>query len=220
MKPWRTAAAGFAVSFLGSLPLGYLNIIGFGLYRECPADAFAFVAGVCFVEVFVVLLTLRFAEALLQRRKLLRAVDVFSVVFLVVVAIVFWLWMHKADAGTVPVPHFASPFGAGVWLSAVNLAQWPFWIGWGLYLSRENYVSAKSHAMLLFVASAMAGTFAGMTAFIVGLDGLAGRFENLTRMLALILPLAFLVMALFQARKVRRRYGFRPERKLFAIFRR
>ena len=73
---------------------------------------------------------------------------------------------------------------------------------------------------LHFLLAAVIGTFAGMWAFVIGLDHLAGKFQHLTQILTLLLPPAFLALALFQVWKVAQKYGFGPKRKLFAIFRR
>lgn len=59
----KNTAVGFLVSFLGSLPFGYLNLIGFQVYAEKGFESLIFyLLGVIIVESVVIYSTLLFAK--------------------------------------------------------------------------------------------------------------------------------------------------------------
>jgi hypothetical protein len=83
MKAIKNILVGFIVSFIGSIPLGYLNIIGFQIYAEFGIENLVlYLLGVVFVEAFVIYCTLIFANRLINNIKLMRLIDVFGIFFL------------------------------------------------------------------------------------------------------------------------------------------
>ena len=90
MKTLKNILVGFVVSFLGSIPLGYLNVIGFDIYHQSGLPSvIPYLFGVVSVEVFVIYFTLIFAQQLTSNKKLLRFIEGFSVVFMVILEIMF-----------------------------------------------------------------------------------------------------------------------------------
>ena len=83
MKILKNIGVGFLVSFLGSIPLGYLNVIGFDIYNHAGiASVVPYLFGVITVEVFVIYFTLIFANQLISNKKLLKIIAGFSVLFM------------------------------------------------------------------------------------------------------------------------------------------
>jgi hypothetical protein len=65
MQIVKNILVGFVVSFVGSIPLGYLNIIGFEIYKQQGISTTVFyLLGVIFIEFFVIYFTLIFANTL------------------------------------------------------------------------------------------------------------------------------------------------------------
>lgn len=90
MKKVKNISVGFLVSFLGSVPLGYLNLVGLEIYAKSGLHNLVFfLFGVIFIETFVIYFTLLFARELIKNRKLMKVIDLFSVGFMLTLAFVF-----------------------------------------------------------------------------------------------------------------------------------
>ena len=74
MKALKNIVVGFLVSFIGSIPLGYLNIIGFVVYSKSGMNnLLLYLLGVITIEALVIYCTLLFADKLSKNKKLMNA---------------------------------------------------------------------------------------------------------------------------------------------------
>ena len=70
MRYLKNIAVGFGVSYIGSIPLGYLNVIGFDIYTQNGLLATVYyLLGVVLIEMLVIYFTLIFAKKLLLSEK-------------------------------------------------------------------------------------------------------------------------------------------------------
>jgi hypothetical protein len=202
MKVLRNIAVGFGISFIGSVPLGYLNVIGYHIYSDLGMKGLvSYLFGVMCVEAAVIYLTLIFANRLSQNQRLMKAVDLLSVFFMLAIA---YLFCTQADGDLHSATELPGRtlFVSGVLLSAVNIMQFPFWVGWNLYLLGGRYISAKAPYRYMYLAGTLGGTFAGMLIFVVFIATLAQRSDLLSRyLMGVIVPLFFVGMAVLQAWK-------------------
>jgi len=59
MQIIKNILVGFLVSFIGSIPLGYLNVVGYDVYRNTGLNAtIHYLLGVILIEFFVIFGTL------------------------------------------------------------------------------------------------------------------------------------------------------------------
>ncbi len=87
----KNILVGFLVSFIGSIPLGYLNVIGFEIYKQQGLTTTIFYSlGVICIEFFVIYFTLIFANKLTLNIKLTKYIEGFSIVFMFILAYVFY----------------------------------------------------------------------------------------------------------------------------------
>lgn len=207
MKGLRNLAVGFGISFIGSVPLGYLNVVGFEIYSQSGfARLMPYLFGVLAEESLVIYLTLLFADKLSKGGKLVKATEIFSIVFLLGLSVYFFVRPESGAAET-PVYVQYSPFVAGAVLNAINFMQLPFWTGWNLYLINARYISVGTHLKYLYILGALAGTFAGMLLFILGLHFLSENIDGLSfYLMKVIIPVIFLGLALWQSYKFYEKY--------------
>lgn len=205
MKALKNILVGFTVSFLGSIPLGYLNIIGFQIDSEWGNESLVwYLFGVISVEAFVIYFTLIFAQTLAQNKKLIRIIEVFSIFFMLLLAILFYL---QSKAGTTDQNYLEKyvdypPFVIGVIFNGLNFAQIPFWIGWNLYVVNEKYISAEKKFRLGYVFGTLAGSFFGILAIVKALQLLTAQSAIISGyLMAYVIPLFFLGMAIYQTVK-------------------
>jgi hypothetical protein len=206
MKGFKNILVGFSVSFIGSIPLGYLNIVGFEIYSAFGVEKLLlYLLGVIFVESFIIYFTLIFANQLVNNEKLMKIIDIFGVVFLLVLAYSF----YSVPVGTTTSRNFLEkyvsypPFLIGLILSSLNFLQLPFWTGWNLYLINGNYIKTKNFLKLYYLVGTLMGTFSGMIALVWFLHSLSQNTECFSKYLMLvIIPIFFMVLAIVQGYKV------------------
>ena len=210
MKTFKNIAFGFLVSFLGSIPLGYLNVIGFELYRYSGIDSLIpFLFGVITIEGLVIYGTLVFADRLMRKKMLLKYIEAFSVLFMFVLAFTFYSSAQHPQAQQKILEKYLkySPYVMGVLLSAFNFIQLPFWIGWNLYMLNGRYIDIKNGQQFTYLAGTLLGTFAGMMALILLLAQLTAQTEFLTKYVMLyVIPAVFVALGIFQGIKFWRKY--------------
>ena len=206
----KNVLVGFAVSFIGSVPLGYLNIVGYHLYTNSGNEALSlYLMGVISVEAIVIYLTLIFAQKLASNNKLIRLIEIASIFFMLLLAILFFLNARSdtnADSTLPNYPDYA-PFFIGLALNCVNIMQLPFWIGWNLYLINNKFISTRKYLRYFYLIGTLAGPFAGMYGFILFLSYVAGQSDWLGDYVFLyFIPLVFIGMAVLQTIKYYRKY--------------
>jgi uncharacterized membrane protein len=202
----KNILVGFLVSFIGSIPLGYLNVVGFEIYKQKGLQpTFFYLFGVVIIEFFVIYYTLIFAKKLAENKKITKYIESFSVVFMFVLACVFYV---STSAKTNYESTFEySPFVLGIVLSCLNFIQIPFWTSWNVYLLNGNYIEVSNSRKYFYVFGTCAGTFIGMIVLILSLHYFAANVEFLSQyLMQVIIPLVFVGLGIFQAFKYYKKY--------------
>ncbi len=210
MQSLKNIAVGFLVSFVGSIPLGYLNVVGFKIYNSSGiTPTFLYLFGVICIEFFVIYLTLIFANKLASNTKLLKFIEAFSVLFMFVLAYVFYSSGNSDNIdSTVFKNAYDSWFLTGIVLSCLNFIQIPFWLSWNLYLLNGNYIEVEKSRKYFYVFGTITGTFCGMLVLILSLNYFANNVDFLSKyLMQIIIPLVFLVLGIFQALKFYKKYN-------------
>lgn len=210
MKALKNIFVGFLVSFIGSIPLGYLNVVGFEIYLKLGMNSLIFfLLGVIFVEMFVIYFTLIFANQLVNNKKLMKIIDFFAVFFLLILGYSFYAHSNQTieQQGILEKYVMYSPFLIGVFLNGVNFLQLPFWTGWNLYLMNGNYISIVNKLKQYYIAGTLIGTFLGMLTLVLILNALSQNTTGFSKyVMPVIIPSFFVVMALVQMGKVYKKY--------------
>jgi hypothetical protein len=154
MKAVKNVFFGFLVSFLGSLPLGYLNIIGVEVFSTLGMNAlFLYLFGVVLIEAVVIHFTIIFANQLTHSKKLMRFLEFFALFFFLLLAYLFYSQSNQTVEQHNYLEHYLqySPFLIGMILCGLNFLQIPFWIGWNLYLLNANSISLVKKLRVFFI---------------------------------------------------------------------
>lgn len=206
MQNLKNIAVGFLVSFLGSIPLGYLNVIGFEIYnKQGLQQTILYLLGVICVEFLVIYFTLIFANKLAANKKLTKYIEGFSVLFMFILAAVFY-FSSNSKTNLSESFHYA-PFLLGIGFSLLNFVQIPFWTGWNLYLLNGKYIEISESRKYFYVFGTVAGTFCGMLVLILSLHYFASNVDFLSKyLMQIIIPLVFLGLGIFQGIKFYKKY--------------
>lgn len=160
-------ALGFFISLMGTLPLGYLNVIGLQILLEKGNwAASSFILGIVAVEFFVLKIAAYGAKWLVEQKKLLLFIDIFTIVFFSSIAIYFYFKIgNEKNFSLSQLQLIKFPFVLGLALNSLNFMQWPYWSGMYLYLFRTEKIKPMSNQNNIFIMGALLGTFAGMMLF-------------------------------------------------------
>lgn len=206
----KNIVVGFLVSFIGSIPLGYLNVVGYEVYKRFGfSDTVLYLTGVITIEFLVIYLTLVFANQLMGNKKLIQFIEGFSVVFMFVLAYVFYASSSISTSQESVLEHYIaySPYVLGMVLSCLNFIQIPFWTGWNLYLLNGKFIEVSSNRKYFYVLGTIIGTFSGMLGLILSLHFLAAKTDFLAvYLMTVIIPLVFVGLGLFQGVKFYKKY--------------
>jgi threonine/homoserine/homoserine lactone efflux protein len=217
MKTGKNILVGFVVSFVGSIPLGYLNVIGFDIYNQSGlTSVIPYLFGVVSVEVFVIYFTLIFADKLTNHQKFLRFIEGFSVLFMFVLAYIFYASATHSNSQSSVLNEYQdrTPYFVGLFLSALNFVQIPFWVGWNLYLLNGKYIEVTASKKYFYVLGTVFGTFFGMLVLILSLHFLTSQTDFLNKyLMRFIIPAVFMGLGIYQGIQFWRKYYFKAVRE-------
>ena len=209
MQKLKNIGVGFLISFIGSIPLGYLNVVGFDIYSQKGLTAtIYYLLGVVMIEFFVIYFTLIFAKKLADNKKLTKYIEGFSVLFMLVLAAVFYFSANSESTNRTVFSNVSQNFFfTGLFFSSLNFIQIPFWTGWNLYLLNGHLIEVSKSRKYFYVFGTIAGTFGGMMVLILSLNYFASNVDFLSRYLTtVIIPLVFFGLGILQAFKFYKKY--------------
>jgi thiamine transporter ThiT len=206
MQNVKNIGVGFLVSFIGSIPLGYLNVVGFQVYQKSELQpTIEYLLGVISIEFFVIFFTLIFANRLAANKKLTKYIEGFSVLFMFLLAAIFYFGSNSKEAISNSFDY--APFVLGMVLSCLNFIQIPFWTGWNLWLLNGKYIEVSGARKYGYVFGTIVGTFSGMLTLILSLHYFSTNVDFLSKyLMQIIIPLVFLGLGIFQGIKFYGKY--------------
>jgi threonine/homoserine/homoserine lactone efflux protein len=161
--------SGFAISFVGSLPLGTANVLLVQLAASNGVKvALWFAAGCLMTELIYVWLSLAVRNLMTLAGILPRIFQWVSVAVVSGLAIAsFSAAMYDSPAINVLLPGESSPLVFGFMLMAINPVQAPFWFGWTAVLVERKILSPAPLNYALYIAGAGLGSIAADLLFIL-----------------------------------------------------
>ena len=132
MRLARISITGLFISFLGSLPLGTLNIAAMQIsITDGLRPAFYFVLGCLIVELVYVRLSLIAMDWITRQQRLFKILEWVTLLIVVALAISsFYAAFHPSVEKNVILSSTLHRFWLGLFMSALNPVQIPFWFGW------------------------------------------------------------------------------------------
>lgn len=214
-KLLRIFLTGMFISFLGSLPLGTLNIAAMqiAIYKGVTS-AILFSSGSLAVEAVYVRLSLVAMDWVRKQEKLFRILEwVTLVIVLALAASSFYAAWHAGahpEARNVEPSYLHNtlpPFILGVVMSAVNPVQIPFWFGWSTVLFTKKVLLPKNSHYNTYIGGIALGTLFGNFVFVFGGKLIAQKISGNQHILNWIIGGIFTLTALIQLYKMYRKKG-------------
>ncbi|RYY59515.1 MAG: lysine transporter LysE [Chitinophagaceae bacterium] len=191
---------GMLVSFLGSLPLGTLNIAAMQIsISDGVIPAIYFSVGSLLVEVFYVRLSLVAMDWVRKQEKLFRILEWVTLGIVAALAIAsFSAATHPSNSANPILSNTLPRFVLGMVMCAVNPVQIPFWFGWSTVLFTKKVLLPRHDHYNWYIIGIGLGTLAGNCVFIFGGLLIASRINNNQSILNWVIGGIFTVTALVQ----------------------
>jgi threonine/homoserine/homoserine lactone efflux protein len=158
------------ISFIGTLPLGTLNIAAMQIsISDGIHPAILFSLGALTAEVVYVRLSLVAMDWVRKQQRILKALEWMTVVIVsALAASSFYAALHPEVDKNIILSSTMNRFLLGLFMSALNPVQIPFWFGWSTVLFTKNILLPRKDHYNLYIAGIGIGTLLGNMVFILG----------------------------------------------------
>jgi threonine/homoserine/homoserine lactone efflux protein len=200
----RILLTGLFISFLGSLPLGSLNIAAMQIsISDGLMPAILFSLGSLTAEVVYVRISLVAMDWVRRQRLFFKVLEWVTLLIVVALAVSsFYAAFHPSVEKNVILSSTLHRFWLGLFMSALNPVQIPFWFGWSTVLFSKKILEPKNIHYNFYITGIGLGTLLGNCVFIFGGKIIGDKLNNNQSLLNLIIGGVFAVTALIQAWKM------------------
>jgi threonine/homoserine/homoserine lactone efflux protein len=153
---------GFAISFVGSLPFGMINMaVAHTAIRRGMGPALAMAAGASLIELVQAFVSLKFTAIFTGNPVIERVFEVIAAIAFLAGGIYFFFFAKTAADSTENEPPVKRrhEFMKGVFLSTINVMAIPYWIFYGALLAANGWLNMENLPVAIFSLGTMAGTF-------------------------------------------------------------
>jgi threonine/homoserine/homoserine lactone efflux protein len=195
---------GMLVSFIGSLPLGTLNVAAMQIsVSDGVMAAMLFSLGSLLVEIIYVRLSLVAMDWIRKQERIFKILEYVTLVIVIALAISsFYAALHPGENKNVVLSSTLPKFILGVAMCAVNPVQIPFWFGWSTVLFTKKVLLPRSDHYNSYIVGIGIGTFIGNCVFIFGGLLIASKISNNQDILSWIIGGIFALTAIYQVWKI------------------
>jgi threonine/homoserine/homoserine lactone efflux protein len=190
----------FTISFLGSLPLGSLNITITNISLQTGYySALNFAIGAILVEILMVKLSYTAIVQLEKYKPLLKKLNWVSIVILITLSIFYIASALKATSSNTTGPiKLEYPILWGAILSFLNPLHLPFWMAWSSILKSKGLLTSHLFNQINYLFAIALGT--GLAFCLYGILGteLTTFLQNKVYLVNGMIGFTFLVVAFIQ----------------------
>jgi threonine/homoserine/homoserine lactone efflux protein len=197
---------GMMISFLGSLPMGTLNILAMKIsVEEGVKHAIFFSCGSLLTEMIYVRVSLVAVNWIRKQKKLFQWLEWITLFIVVALAIGSFMTAIKHRETGAPLENNLPDmhrFLLGIVLSAISPMQIPFWFGWSTVLFTKKILLPKHSFYNLYIVGIGLGTLLGNCVFIFGGKWLIEKMNTNQNILNYVIGGIFAVTAIIQLVKI------------------
>lgn len=189
------------ISFLGSLPLGTLNVAAMQIgIQENIMNAIWFSLGSLLVEMIYVRISLIGIDWVRKQQKLMKAMEWVTLVIILALAAGSFIAAARdgGQAKNVLLNNNMHRFLLGMFMCAINPVQIPFWFGWSTVLFTKKILEPKVAYYNTYIVGIGIGTLMGNCVFIFGGKWVVQRIANSQQYLNWVIGGIFALTAFIQ----------------------
>ena len=199
---------GLLISFLGSLPLGTLNVAAMQIgIQESVQNAIWFSLGSLLVEMVYVRISLVGIDWVRKQQRLMKAMEWITLTIILALAAGSFIAAIKSDENSknVLLNFNLHRFYLGMFMCAINPVQIPFWFGWSTVLFSKKILKTTAFDYNSYIVGIGIGTLLGNCVFIFGGKWMVQRIANSQQYLNWVIGVIFTLTALIQLVKMLRK---------------
>ncbi len=191
---------GMLVSFLGSLPLGTLNVAAMQIaVSDGIRSAIFFSLGSLLVEMIYVRISLIAMDWIRRQDRLIKILEWLTLlIVLALAASSFYAALHPGTQKNIVLSSPMPKFLLGVTMCALSPIQIPFWFGWSTVLFTKKVLLPREDHYNMYILGIGIGTFIGNCVFIFGGFLIANAISKNQNILNWVIGGIFTLTALIQ----------------------
>ncbi len=192
---------GMMISFLGSLPLGTLNVAAMQIgIQESIRNAMYFSIGSLCVEMVYVRISLVGIDWVRKQVVLMKVMEWITLAIILALAIGSFIAATRqgGEAKNILLNNHMNRFLLGMFMCAINPVQIPFWFGWSAVLFTKKILEPGNGQYNFYIVGIGVGTLFGNAVFIFGGQWAVKRIANSEHYLNWIIGSVFAITALIQ----------------------
>ncbi|MBK7406873.1 MAG: LysE family transporter [Saprospirales bacterium] len=202
----QVTSLGLALSFLGSLPFGIINMtVAETTVRKGFRAGLWVAAGAAMVEFIQVWASLKLIDLFVHHSILEKTFNLIALfIFFILAAVYFRAARRPAVSREAKVSSFPKvpDYFRGTLISSLNVMVFPYWIFYGAYLAANGWMNLGNRDITFFAGGVMMGAFLVFLLY-AGLGMLLiKRASTLMRYFNWFLVCLFLGLGIFQLWKV------------------
>ena len=193
---------GWLVSFLGQLPLGTMSLTSTQIaVEENFKNAWKYALGVTLSEIVYLRLVLIGTNCVTEHQLFYKIFGWAAVAMFLVFSVLAFVSAMKQKEGEKPLllKNNINRFFLGISMSAVNIAQIPFWFIWSTYVIELGGMNRDAIDYNFFTLGCGVGTISGLALYMYGGKAIINKVKNGTKKLNLIMGVVFIIAAIAQA---------------------
>src|SRR6266542_1472356 len=200
----RIFFTGMFISFLGSLPLGTLNVAAMQIsITDGYTQAILFSLGSLLVEMIYVRISLIGIDWIRKQKKIFKILEWVTLFIVIALAVSsFHAALHPKTGNNIVLSSPLPRFILGATMCAVNPVQIPFWFGWSTVLFTKKVLLPKNSHYNLYILGIGIGTFIGNCVFIFGGQLVAEGLKSNQQILSWVIGGIFALTALIQTWRI------------------
>ena len=196
---------GMIISFLGSLPLGTLNVAAMQIgIQESIKDAVYFSIGSLLVEMIYVRVSLVGIDWVRKQERIMRIMEWLTLIIIAALAVGSFIAAakHGGNAKNVMLDNNMHRLLLGMFMCAINPVQIPFWFGWSTVLFTKKILKPVNQQYNIYILGIGLGTLMGNCVFIFGGKLLINKISNSEQYLNWVIGGIFTITALIQLYRI------------------
>ncbi|MEO6582679.1 MAG: LysE family transporter [Ferruginibacter sp.] len=196
---------GLIISFLGSLPMGTLNVTAMQIgIQESITHALMFATGSLLVEMVYVRISLVAINWVRKQERLMKIMEWLTFFIILALAVGSFAAAIKggADTKNIMLQNNMNRLLLGMFMCAINPVQIPFWFGWSTVLFSKKILQPVKSQYNGYIVGIGLGTLMGNCVFIFGGKWLVERIHNSEAYLNWVIGGIFAISAVIQFYKI------------------
>jgi threonine/homoserine/homoserine lactone efflux protein len=191
---------GFIASFIGSLPIGMLNMTVMEIsFSKSLRQGVLFSAGAAFTEFFQAIIAIKFSSWFIENPMVEMMIKLSVIPVLLIFGVIHLRKKFNDSTSKGNESEKYSGFSNGMSLSGINPISIPFWVFYAVWFQSMGWISFETIPAVMFVTGITLGTFVCLSMYGKLGQYIFSRIAVLNLWMNKIVGGVFIILALYQS---------------------